>query len=120
MRKQEIRERIRQAVTRLHEVDDSLAELAEGLALPADAAEMWESRIPTSFTTNLYGALDAVRTDCLQDAVSTLLHAARQSQNSLRREWSLMKPSRIQRGGPEVGPELGPDRPEQIQHGREI
>lgn len=87
MKKREIKEQIRQAVTRLHEIDDSLAELAEGLTLPPDAAEMWESRIPTSFTTNLYGALDAVRTDCLQDAASTLLHAARQSESSLRREF---------------------------------
>ena len=95
MRKHEIRERVRQAVAHLHEIDDSLAELTETLALPPDAAEMWESRIPTSFTANLYGALNAVRTDCLQDAASTLLHAARQSESSLRREWSL--PSRIQR-----------------------
>ena len=85
---QEIRRRVRQAVTHLYEVDDSLAELAESLALPPDAGEMWDSRIPTSFTTNLYAALDAVRTDCLQDAASTLLHAVRQSESSLRREWA--------------------------------
>ena len=103
MRTQEIRERVRQAVAHLHEVDDSLAELAEALALPPDAAEMWEFRIPASFTTNLYGALNAVRTDCLQDAALTLLHAVRQSESSLRREWSLMKPSRIERS---------PDAPE--------
>lgn len=113
MRKQEIRERLRQAVAHLYEIDDSLAELTETLALPPDAAEMWESRIPTSFTTNLYGALNAVRTDCLQDAASTLLHAARQSESSLRREWSLMKPSRVQRS-PDVRV------PEPIHYGSEV
>jgi hypothetical protein len=89
IKKPEIRERIREVVSSLHELDDRLAELAESLPLPPDAAEMWEFRIPTSFITNLYCALEAVRTDCLQDAVATLLHAVRQSENSLRREWIL-------------------------------
>ena len=83
----EIRERIRNAVWHLYVVDDRLAELAESLKLPVDAGEMWDSQIPTSFTANLYAALDAVRTDCLQDAAATLLHAARQTETSLRREW---------------------------------
>ena len=83
----EIRERIRDAVWHLHVVDDSLAELTESLKLPLDAEEMWDSQIPTSFTANLYAALDAVRTDCLQDAAATLLHAVRQTETSLRREW---------------------------------
>ena len=89
IKKPEIRERIRDVVSRLLEVDDQLAELAESLLLPPDAAEMWEFRFPTSFTTNLYSALDAVRVDCIQDAVVTLLRAARQSEASLRREWLL-------------------------------
>lgn len=83
----EIRERIRDAVWSLHGVDDRLAELAESLKLPLDAVEMWDSQIPTNFTANLYAALDAVRTDCLQDAAATLLHAVRQTETSLRREW---------------------------------
>ena len=57
----EIRGRIRDAVSELHRLDDRLAELAESLPLPPDAAEMWDSQIPTSFTTNLYAALEAVR-----------------------------------------------------------
>lgn len=87
MQKPKIRERIRDAVSRLHELDGWLAELAEGLPLPRDVAEMWESRFPTSFVANLYSALDAVRSDCIQDAVATLLHAVGQSEESLRREW---------------------------------
>lgn len=87
MQKPEIRERIREVVSVLHELDDRLAELAESLPLPPDAAQMWDSRYPTSFTTNLYSALDAVRTDCIQDAESTLLHAVRQNEESLRRQW---------------------------------
>ena len=83
----EIRERVRDAVWRLQGVDDRLAELAESLVLAPDAAEMWDSLIPTNFTTNLYAALDAVRTDCLQDAAATLLHAVRQTDTSLRGEW---------------------------------
>ena len=85
----EIRERIRDVVSRLHELDDRLAGLAESLPLPPDAAEMWEFRFPTSFVTNLYSALEAVRSDCIQDAVATLSHAVRQSEESLRREWLL-------------------------------
>lgn len=80
-----IRGRVREAVTSLHRLDDELAELAEGLALPLDAT--WESRLPTSFLTNLYAALDAVRSDCIQDAIDTLLHAARQSDVSLRQQF---------------------------------
>jgi hypothetical protein len=84
----EIRERIRDAVSSLLEVDNRLGEVTESLPLPPDAAQMWDSQVPTSFTTNLYAALEAVRTDCIQDAVATLLHAVRQSDCSLRREWT--------------------------------
>ncbi len=84
----ETREIIRDAVSSLHELDDRLAVLAESLALPPDAAEMWDSLIPMSFTPNLYAALDAVRTDCIQAAVATLLRAVRQTDGSLRREWA--------------------------------
>ncbi len=82
-----LRGRIRDAVARLHRVDDELAELAESLVLPPDAVEMWESRIPTSFQVNLYLALGAVRSDCIQDAITTLLHVAGQSDISLRRQF---------------------------------
>ena len=82
-----IREQIRDAVWHLHVVDDRLAELAESLMLPLDAGEMWDSQIPMNFTANLYAAIDAVRTDCLQDAAATLLHAVRQTETSLRRDW---------------------------------
>jgi hypothetical protein len=82
-----IREQVRAAVWVLHEVDNRLAELAESLPLPPDAAQMWDSRVPPSFTANLYAALDAVRSDCIQDAMATLLYAVRQSDTSLRREW---------------------------------
>ena len=88
MKTPEIRERIRDAVSSLLDVDNRLAEVTESLPLPPDATRMWDSQIPTSFTTNLYGALEAVRSDCIQDAVATLLHAVRQSDGSLRREWT--------------------------------
>lgn len=88
MRTPEIRDRIRAAVSSLHEIDDRLAELAESLPLPPDASKMWDSWTPTSFTANLYAALEAVRSDCIQDAVATLLYAVRQSDASLRREWA--------------------------------
>lgn len=86
-RKRWIRSRLRKAVSRLHRLDDELAEVAEGLALPPDAAEMWESRLPTSFATHLYAAIDAVRSDCIQDAIDTLLRAARHSDVSLRQQF---------------------------------
>jgi hypothetical protein len=92
MKTPEIRERVRAAVWILHEVDNRLAELAESLPLPPDAAQMWDSRVPASFTANLYAALDAVRSDCIQDAIATLLYAARQSEDSLRREWAAVEP----------------------------
>ncbi len=82
-----IRGRIREAVSSLHRLDDELAGLAESLALPLDANEMWESRLPASFPTHLYAAIEAVRTDCLHDAIDTLLAAARQSDVSLRQQF---------------------------------
>lgn len=91
----EIRESIHTTVSKLYELDDQLALLAESLVLPPDAGEMWDSRCPMSFTANLYAALDAVRTDCLQDAAVTLLRAVRQSDASLRREWARL----IEKGG---------------------
>ncbi len=80
----EIRGRIRTAVSSLHQLDDELAELCESLPLPCDAADMWESQIPMSFASNLYAAIDAVRTDCIQDGIATLLVAVRRSDVSLR------------------------------------
>jgi hypothetical protein len=91
IKKTEIRERIRDMVSILHELDDRLTELAESLPLPLDAEDMWESRLPTNFNTNLFSALEAVRSDCVQDAVATLMCAARQSEDSLRRRWLLAR-----------------------------
>ena len=85
---QEIRESIHNAVSKLYELDEQLAVLAESLVLPPDAGEMWDLRSPMSFTANLYAALEAVRTDCLQDAAVNLLRAVRHSEASLRREWA--------------------------------
>lgn len=85
--KRRIRGRIREAVSSLHHLDDELAELSESLALPPDATEMWESQLPTSFPTHLYAAIDAVRSDCIQDAIDTLLRAVRHSDVSLRQQF---------------------------------
>jgi hypothetical protein len=82
-----IRIRIREAVSHLQRLDDELAELVESLSLPLDAAEMWEARLPESLPAHLYAAIDAVRTDCLQDAIDTLLAAVRQSDLSLRQRF---------------------------------
>ena len=82
-----LRGRICDAVSRLQRVDDELAELAESLELSPNAVEMWESRVPPSYQVNLYAALEAVRSDCIQDAIATLLHAAGQSDASLRRQF---------------------------------
>ncbi len=95
--KSRIRGRIREAVSSLQRLDDELAELAEGLSLPLDADEMWEARLPESFPTHLYAAIDAVRTDCLQDAIDTLLRAVRQSDISLRQRF--LRASCLEMGG---------------------
>ncbi len=91
IKKTKIRERIRDVVSSLHELDDRLAELAESLPLPLDAEDMWEFRLPRNFNTNLFSAIEAVRSDCIQDAVATLMRAVRQSEDSLRREWFLAR-----------------------------
>ncbi len=96
-RTRETRGRVREVVSTLRQVDNRLLELSEGLPLPFDAAQMWESRIPPSFTANLYAALEAVRSDCIQDAIATLLHAVRQTDGSLRREF-LRNEGRIDSG----------------------
>ncbi len=83
----EARGRIFEIMSNLYQVDEQVSALADSLALPADAAEMWESQIPTSAVVHLYATLEAVRSDCLEDAITTLLHAVRQSDISLRREF---------------------------------
>jgi DNA repair protein RadC len=83
----DVRGRIFEIMSSLYQVDEQVSALAESLALPADAAEMWESQIPTSTPAHLYATLEAVRSDCLEDAMRTLLHAAGQSDISLRREF---------------------------------
>lgn len=87
----EIREQIGDAVSSLQELDERLSALAQSLSLPPDVAEMWDLRRPMSYTANLYAALNAVRTDCIQDAAATLLDAVGQSDASLRREWELSR-----------------------------
>jgi primosomal protein N'' len=82
-----LRRRVGETVAGLQRLDDDLAELAESLSLPLDADEMWEARLPESFEAHLYAAIDAVRTDCLQDAVNTLLAALRQNEVSLRQRF---------------------------------
>lgn len=82
-----IRGRIREAVSSLRLLDDELGELAESLPLPLDVTEMWESQLPMSFLANLYSAVDAVRSDCIQDAIDTLQRAVRQSDVSLRQQF---------------------------------
>lgn len=82
-----VRDRIREAVSSLQRLDDELVELAESLSLPPDATEMWDSRLPESFEAHLYATIDTVRTDCLQDAVDTLLRAVRRDDVSLRQRF---------------------------------
>ncbi len=91
IKKPKTRGRIRNVVSDLQRVDDRLAELAESLPLPPDVAEMWEGTVPTCFIANLYSAIDAVRSDCIQDAMATLLHAVRRSEESLRHEWCALQ-----------------------------
>ena len=86
--KPEIREGIRDLVSSLYELEGRLTDLAECLPLPPDAEDMWELKVPMCFITNLYSALEAVRTDCIQDAVATLSRAIRQSEESLRLAWA--------------------------------
>ncbi len=97
VRGEKIRARIREAVSGLQRLDDELGELAESLPLPLDAAEMWDSQLPESFPTHLYAAIDAVRTDCLQAAMGTLLTAVRQSDVSLRQRF--LRARRSEMGG---------------------
>jgi len=91
----EIRGQIRDLVSDLDRLDDRLAALCKSLPLPHDVAEMWEGAIPTNFMANLYSAIDAVRTDCIQDGMATLLHAVRQNEESLRHQWCLEGKRRI-------------------------
>ena len=85
--REKIRGRIREVVSDLHRLDDELCSLAESLVLPLDADEMWALRLPMSFPAHLYAALDAVRSDCLHEAITILLRAVRQSDVSLRRQF---------------------------------
>ncbi len=87
--REKVRRQIREVVSSLQQVDDRLAALAESLPLPPDVTEMWKSEIPTSAIANVYVTLEAVRSDYIQESVETLLHASRQSDLSLRREFLL-------------------------------
>ena len=81
------RDRIRQVVSELQRLDDGLVELAASLPLPSDAPQMWDAQLPESFEAHLYATIDIVRTDCLQDAVDTLLRALRHNDVSLRQRF---------------------------------
>ena len=90
--REKVRGLIREIVSSLQQVDDRLAVLAESLPLPPDATEMWESEIPTSAIAYVYAALEAVRSDYIQEAIEALVHASRQSDLSLRREFLMGRP----------------------------
>jgi len=102
-----VHDRIRQVLSGLQRSDAELAELAASLSLPPDTTEMWNSQLPESFEAHLYATIDTVRTDCLQDAVDTLLRAARHNDASLRQQFlrlsgasRLEVDGRLEVGGP--------------------
>jgi hypothetical protein len=101
----DLRGRLFEIMSGLYQIDEQVSVLAESLSLPADASEMWESQIPTNAVAHLYATLEAVRSDCLEDAMRTLLHAARQSDVSLRREFVRGR-APVHPGSPSVAAEL--------------
>lgn len=103
----DLRGRLFEILSGLYQIDEQVSVLAESLSLPADASEMWESQIPTNAVAHLYATLEAVRSDCLEDAVTTLLYAARQSDVSLRREFVRGR-SPVHPGSPSVAAEPAP------------
>jgi len=95
-----LRRRVREVISSLQHLDDELIELSESLPLPLDADEMWEAQLPESFPAYLYAAIETVRTDCLQDAIDTLIAALRQSDVSLRQRFLRASgASRLEMGG---------------------
>jgi len=103
----DLRGRLFEIMSGLYQIDEQVSVLAETLSLPADASEMWESQIPTNAVAHLYATLEAVRSDCLEDAMTTLLHAARQSDVSLRREFVRGR-APVHPGSPSVAAEPAP------------
>lgn len=81
----EIRSRLRVIVGTLLLVDDKLVELRENLVLPRNVEAMWNSKAPMSFAANVYAVSEAVRNDCVEQAITALIHAIRQDEESLSR-----------------------------------
>lgn len=84
---EDVRGDLLEIVSSLYELKHRVAALAQRLPLPPDVEQMWEAQIPSSALANLYSALEAVRSDCLEQGIATLLRAARQSDASLRSEF---------------------------------
>jgi hypothetical protein len=67
-----IRTDMRDAILELKQMEQRMLGWAESLPLPAEADEMWEGRIPITAPATLYAAIEAVRCDCIQEAIERL------------------------------------------------
>ena len=88
----EIRGRIREILLDLYRLEDELAELAERLIRK-------NSWLSSRYHFNLHAAMEAVRSDCIHDAIHTLRHAVRQSEESISREWAELEGIQREEGG---------------------
>ena len=82
----DVRDELWEIVSGLYRVENRVASLAERLA--PEAQHMWDCDRPTTVVAHLHAALQAVCGDYLAEALKTLMHAGRQSEESLYREYS--------------------------------
>jgi hypothetical protein len=64
-----------------------LFEICDSLSLPADVGKMREARVPRTVAAELYGIVEMVKADYLEEAVASLLKVAQVTEEEIREEF---------------------------------
>lgn len=82
----DVRDELWEIVSSLYRVENQVALLSERLA--PEARLLWESDRPLTPPAHLHATLQAVLGDYLVEALNALIHAGRQSEESLHRGYA--------------------------------
>ncbi len=71
----------------LQRLDYRLFEILDSVRLPVDVGKMREERVPRTVLAEIYGIVEMVKSDYLQEAIRSLLKVCETTEEELREEF---------------------------------